>query len=81
MPLAHDIAKYKDYQREFDRNGCFLDHGPDGFVVGPKKHKKKWEKLLDKHEDQAPVAVVDSLDEARAFVIGFTIALEKKWVY
>ncbi len=51
------------------------------FSVNPKKHKKKWEKLLDKHEDQAPVAVVDSLDEARAFVIGFTIALEKKWVY
>ncbi|UCG02567.1 MAG: hypothetical protein JSW11_00960 [Candidatus Heimdallarchaeota archaeon] len=82
---ALDILDFQKNKKAIEKNGCFITvvsgcgHSLGSFVVGDVKHKKKWKSMLDKKN--CPIGIFKSLEEATAFVIGFTVAKNKKWKY
>lgn len=70
-------------KKELVKNGLFLDMDAteDKFVVGPKSFARNWESHLDKYEEKANVFLADTLEEARAFAIGYSIGRHKDWKY
>jgi len=84
--MTEDIRKvdtFNSLKKELNKNGLFIDIDDMGhrFVVGQNKYKDKWENLIEKLEEEAPVALFDTTQEVKAFAIGFTVGNNKKWKY
>lgn len=78
---ANYVFKFEKVKKELKQNGFFLILDDNDYIVGELKYQKKWYKLLEELEHEAPIYVCCDLEEAKAFAIGVGLGQKKKWRY
>lgn len=76
-----DLLEFQKIKKVLEKNNFFLDTTSNEFVVGEKKYKTKWSGLLNTLGGGAPIGIFSSLEETRAFALGFSVGKQKKWKY
>jgi len=83
-----EILSFRTTQKELKANGIFLtinnshDKNRGLFIVCDNKHQTRWRSLLsDTPKKSCPIGVFISIEEARAFAVGMSVANNKIWKY